>query len=188
MESPGPRSFREVALLSLKGLCMGTADIIPGVSGGTIALITGIYTQLLQAIQSADAKMVSRLLHLDIKGALARLHLRFLLAIFVGIGMAIFSLARLVNYLLHNHPIFIWSLFFGLITASVIVVSPPCFPLDAGDDRRFLFQRSAGLADRQYRSGINSENHRFYLFFRTSGDLCHDFTRYQRGIHSLDSG
>ena len=123
MESPGPRSIKEAALLSLKGLCMGTADIIPGVSGGTMALITGIYAQLLQAIKSADAHMLSRLVRLDIKGALATLHLRFLLALFLGIGLAIISLARLVNYLLHTHPVFIWSLFFGLIAASVIVVS-----------------------------------------------------------------
>jgi len=123
MESPGPRSFKDAVLLSLKGLCMGTADIIPGVSGGTMALITGIYPQLLQAIQSADTKMAATLLRFDIKEALARLHLRFLMALFMGIGTAIISLARLVNYLLHAHPVYIWSLFFGLITASVIVVS-----------------------------------------------------------------
>ncbi len=122
MASPGPQNLKEAALLSLKGLCMGTADIIPGVSGGTMALITGIYQQLLQAIKSADLKMVTRVLNLDIKSALANLHLRFLLALFLGIGVAILSLARLVNYLLHAHPVYIWSLFFGLIAASVIVV------------------------------------------------------------------
>ncbi len=123
MVSPGPRTAREAGLLTLKGLCMGTADIIPGVSGGTMALITGIYQQLLQAIQSADTKMAALLLKFDFKGALAKLHVRFLLALFLGIGAAIISLARLVNYLLHTHPIFIWSLFFGLIAASVLVVS-----------------------------------------------------------------
>lgn len=123
MESPGPRTLKAAALLSLKGLCMGTADIIPGVSGGTMALITGIYPQLLQAIKSADTQMAAKLLRFDIKGALATLHLRFLLALFLGIGAAIISLARLVNYLLNAHPVYIWSLFFGLIVASVIVVS-----------------------------------------------------------------
>jgi putative membrane protein len=122
-ESPGPKTLKEAALLSLKGLCMGTADIIPGVSGGTMALITGIYPQLLQAIRSVDTRMALRLLKFDIKGALATLHLRFLLALFLGIGIAIISLARLMNYLLHAHPVYTWSLFFGLIVASVIVVS-----------------------------------------------------------------
>jgi len=123
MASPGPRTVRAAGLLTLKGLCMGTADIIPGVSGGTMALITGIYQQLLQAIKSADTKMAAMLLKFDLKGALAALHVRFLLALFLGIGVAIISLARLVNYLLHTHPVFIWSLFFGLIVASVLVVS-----------------------------------------------------------------
>jgi len=120
--SPGPQSAPEAVRLALKGICMGTADIIPGVSGGTIALITGIYENLLQAIKSANANMVRSLLNADLKNALAELHLRFLLALFSGIGIAIISLARLMNYLLHHHPVETWSLFFGLIAASVIVV------------------------------------------------------------------
>ena len=119
---PGPQSASEAIRLALKGVCMGTADIIPGVSGGTIALITGIYEKLLQAIKSANMNMVRHLLNADFKNALAGLHLRFLLVLFSGIGLAIMSLARLMNYLLHNHPVEIWSLFFGLIAASVIVV------------------------------------------------------------------
>jgi putative membrane protein len=122
MASPGPKTLKATVGLSLKGLCMGTADIIPGVSGGTIALITGIYQQLLQAIKSFDSNMARSLLKLDFKTALAGLHLRFLMALFLGIGVAIISLARLVNYLLQVHPVFIWSFFFGLIVASVIVV------------------------------------------------------------------
>ena len=79
LASPGPRSLKSAALLYLKGVCMGAADIIPGVSGGTIALITGIYEKLLQAIKSADMEMARKALTLDIKGALARIHFRFLL-------------------------------------------------------------------------------------------------------------
>jgi len=101
---------------------MGTADIIPGVSGGTVALITGIYEELLQAIKSADAGMLRRAAAFDFKGALARVHIRFLLCVFLGIGTSILSLARLMNYLLAYHPVAIWSLFFGLIAASVLVV------------------------------------------------------------------
>ena len=120
--SPGPNSMKRAAALSLRGLCMGAADVIPGVSGGTIALITGIYAELIQAIRSIDAAMLKKLLNGDFQGALAHIHVRFLVALFIGIGIAIVSLARLMNYLLHHQPVFTWSLFFGLIAASILVV------------------------------------------------------------------
>ncbi|MBC2714860.1 MAG: DUF368 domain-containing protein [Desulfobacteraceae bacterium] len=109
-------------LLTLKGLCMGAADTVPGVSGGTIALITGIYEDLLTAIKSANAKMVGNILSFDLKGALCELHIRFILSLFLGIGIAVLSLARLMNYLLAYHAMLTWSLFFGLIVASIWVV------------------------------------------------------------------
>jgi len=120
--SPGPGSLKEAVVLVLKGLCMGTADIIPGVSGGTIALIAGIYKDLLQAIKSANTRFAKRLIGLDIKGAIAGLHIRFLLPLFAGIGVAIISLARLMNFLLIHYPVYTWSLFFGLIAASIYIV------------------------------------------------------------------
>jgi len=123
LASPGPASLKKASVLSLKGLCMGSADVIPGVSGGTIALITGIYEDLILALKSIDVNWVKKILNLDLKGALAHVHVRFLLTLFVGIGTAIISLARLMNYLLHHYPVFTWSLFFGLIAASILVVS-----------------------------------------------------------------
>lgn len=120
--SPGPATVRKAMNLALKGLCMGSADVIPGVSGGTIALITGIYEDLIGALRSIDTKVVQKLLVLDIKGVVANVHVRFLLALFCGISAAILSLARLMNYLLHHHPIPTWSLFFGLIAASTLMI------------------------------------------------------------------
>ena len=120
--SPGPTSLQKASILSLKGLCMGSADVIPGVSGGTIALITGIYEKLILALKSLDTVWIKKIFNLDLKSALAHLHIRFLLSLFVGIGIAIISLARLMNYLLHHYPVFTWSLFFGLIAASILVV------------------------------------------------------------------
>lgn len=122
LASPGPDSIRKAVVLGLKGICMGSADVIPGVSGGTIALITGIYENLIAAIRSIDLSAAQKLLRCNLKEALAHVHLRFLLCLFFGIGLAIISLARLMNYLLHAHPIEIWSLFFGLIAASILVV------------------------------------------------------------------
>ena len=103
--SPGPTNVREAVILALKGFCMGSADVIPGVSGGTIALITGIYEKLIAALRSIDTKTVKMLLAFDIKGVVAKVHVRFLLALFCGIFVAILSLARLMNYLLHHHMV-----------------------------------------------------------------------------------
>ncbi|AMK11988.1 DUF368 domain-containing protein [Pseudodesulfovibrio indicus] len=130
MAAPGPRNTREAVLLWLKGLCMGGADIIPGVSGGTIAFITGIYGDLVDAIRSFDGLFLRRLLRLDLAGAVAETHLRFLACLLFGILTAIVTMASLMNHLLNNHPVEIWSLFFGLIAASIFVVGKEIKPLN----------------------------------------------------------
>ncbi len=122
-KSPGPNNFKESVVLFIKGFCMGSADIVPGVSGGTIALILGIYDKLLNAISSISLYVFrKKIMVLDFKGALSEIHIRFILPLFLGIGCAIISLARLVNYLLHHEQVMIWSFFFGLIAASVFYV------------------------------------------------------------------
>jgi len=122
-----------------KGMGMGIANIIPGVSGGTIALITGIYDDLLSAIKSANTKMVGHLLTFDLKSALSELHIRFILSLFLGIGIAVLSLARIMNYLLHHHAMLTWSMFFGLIAASIWVVGRQVEKWDPGTGISFLF-------------------------------------------------
>lgn len=122
MASPGPRTPKEAGLLAAKGFAMGTADIIPGVSGGTIAFITGIYEQLLAAINSVNGAALKSLLKLDLRGLFAQVHVRFLVVLLFGIGVAVVSTARLMHYLMHEHPVPTWSLFFGLILASALVV------------------------------------------------------------------
>jgi putative membrane protein len=109
---------------------MGVADIIPGVSGGTMAFITGIYEELVAAIRSFDLAFLGRLARLDFTGALAGVHLRFLVPLLCGIGCALLSMARLMHYLLENHPVPVWALFFGLISASIVVVLRRVKPLD----------------------------------------------------------
>ncbi|MGK5094005.1 DUF368 domain-containing protein [Deltaproteobacteria bacterium TL4] len=120
--SPGPNTPKETGILFLKGICMGTADIIPGVSGGTIAFITGIYQKLLDAIQSVNMTCLQFFFRFQFKQALGVVHLRFLIPLLFGILLAIISTARLMHFLLSEHPIPTWSLFFGLISASIIVV------------------------------------------------------------------
>ena len=124
MASPGPVTNSDHATLFLKGACMGTADIVPGVSGGTVAFITGIYHALLTAISSFNWRTFLQVLRFRGKDVLSELHLRFLVTLATGIALAVFSTAHLIHYLLTEHAVQTWSLFFGLITASIIVVSP----------------------------------------------------------------
>ena len=123
LTTPGPRTFNEHASLFLKGVGMGSADIVPGVSGGTIAFITGIYEMLLTAISSINGKLILKVLRFNFKGALSVLHLRFLFTLVSGIALAIISTAHLIHFLLTEYPVETWSIFFGLITASILVVA-----------------------------------------------------------------
>ncbi len=101
---------------------MGAANVIPGVSGGTMALLTGIFEKLIRAIKSFDWAAVRLLLKRDFKGFAAHTHLGFLIPIGVGVVLSILSIARLLDYLFENHSIYVWSFFFGLILASVYFV------------------------------------------------------------------
>jgi len=116
-------SFLGYAALSAKGFCMGASDVIPGVSGGTMAFILGIYEDLINAIKSFDLKSLKFLLTFKFRRLFDRISWKFLLALGIGILTAIFSLAELLGWLLQNKPILIWSFFLGLILASVISVS-----------------------------------------------------------------
>lgn len=106
----------------LRGVLMGAADVVPGVSGGTVALIVGIYTRLINAIASFDLELLSLLGQRKIEKAAEHIDLRFLIALGAGIGTAIVSLAKLITWLILNKPVPTWSLFFGLILASTFLV------------------------------------------------------------------
>ncbi|UKA27390.1 DUF368 domain-containing protein [Photobacterium damselae subsp. damselae] len=104
----------------LKGMAMGAADVVPGVSGGTIAFITGIYDTLLESIRRINPKLISVLKEKGLKGAFEHVNGAFLIALFAGILTSIFTLARFITWMLHTHPIPLWAFFFGLIIVSVI--------------------------------------------------------------------
>lgn len=99
---------------------MGAADVVPGVSGGTIAFITGIYGRLINSLQSVDLECLKLLFRFDIKQLWQRVDGSFLLVLLAGILTSIFSLAHGIDYLLDNYPILIWSVFFGLIASSAV--------------------------------------------------------------------
>ncbi len=106
----------------LCGLAMGAADTVPGVSGGTIAFITGIYTQLLNAVKAVNLNFFSLLFKGKFKQAFRLIPWDFCIPLVLGIGIAIFSLASLVVFLLENHENLIWAFFFGLILSSLYLL------------------------------------------------------------------
>ena len=107
-------------LLFLKGVAMGGADVVPGVSGGTIAFISGIYDELLGSIRAINWQTICLLLKGDIPGFWRAINGNFLTVLFAGILLSILSLAKLVSYGMQEYPILIWSFFFGLIIASIV--------------------------------------------------------------------
>ena len=108
--------------LFLKGIAMGVANVIPGVSGGTIALITGIYEELIDSLKSFDKKALKYILSFKINEFIDYTNLYFIIAVFGGSIFSVFSIANLFKFLFSNYPLYIWSFFFGLIIASILFV------------------------------------------------------------------
>ena len=117
------RNLKDYGLLLLKGMGMGAADVVPGVSGGTIAFIVGIYEELIDSIKSINGASLKLLFTGKIAAFWKAINANFLLAIVAGIGISIFSLAKLITWLLVTHPILVWAFFFGLVLASTWFVS-----------------------------------------------------------------
>ena len=109
-------------MVAVKGACMGAADVIPGVSGGTIAFITGIYDNLLSSINAIDATAVKLFFTGKFKEFWKHINGSFLVSLFCGILISVLTLAGLMQYLLEHHPIQTWAFFFGLIVASSIFI------------------------------------------------------------------
>ncbi len=117
---------------------MGAANVIPGVSGGTIALITGVFEKLIHSLRSADHIALSLLLKGKFRAFASRINFYFLLAIFSGAVLSVFTIARLLGYLFDNFPVFIWAYFFGLIIASVYFVGKDIAKWTAGITAFFI--------------------------------------------------
>jgi putative membrane protein len=115
-------SLKKYGLNYLKGMAMGAADIVPGVSGGSIALIAGIYQELLDSINSFNLDNLRLLKSFQIKEFYLRLNGNFLLSLVLGIMTSIFALSRVITYLMDEHPIPLWSFFSGLILVSAFLI------------------------------------------------------------------
>ena len=116
------KGFLNYIMVAVKGACMGAADVIPGVSGGTIAFITGIYDKLLASINAIDSTAVKLFFTGKFKEFWKHINGGFLLSLFCGILFSVMTLAGLMQYLLEFHPIQTWAFFFGLIVASSIFI------------------------------------------------------------------
>jgi putative membrane protein len=116
------RTIKEYIAVGFKGLAMGAADVVPGVSGGTIAFISGIYEELVASISNINFSLLKTLQKEGFKVAWKQLNGSFLAALFIGVLISILSLAKTIKYLLENEPILLWSFFFGLVMASIIFI------------------------------------------------------------------
>lgn len=116
------RNLKDYLVISFKGMAMGAADVVPGVSGGTIALITGIYKELIGSFSNINLGLFKTIRKEGIAAAFRSVNGPFLLALITGIAISIFSLAKLFHYLIEHKPVLVWSFFFGLIIASVWLV------------------------------------------------------------------
>ena len=116
------RNFKQYLIISAKGLAMGAADAVPGVSGGTIAFISGIYEELILTISNINLSLFKILKERGISEFWKQLNGNFIIALLTGIAISFISFMKLAKYLIENQPILIWSFFFGLIIASIAYI------------------------------------------------------------------
>lgn len=112
----------DYVIITLKGMAMGAADVVPGVSGGTIAFISGIYEELITSINNVNFSLLKTLKKDGFLAAWKQLNGSFLLALIIGIGISLLSLVKGILWLLENEPVLLWSFFFGLVLASILFI------------------------------------------------------------------
>ena len=116
------RNIKQYLIILFKGLAMGAADVVPGVSGGTIAFISGIYEELIETIHKLDFGFFKLWKKDSFSEAWKAYNIGFLVALFGGVLISILSLAKVITYLLAEHPILVWAFFFGLVIASILFI------------------------------------------------------------------
>lgn len=157
------KNFKVSLLTYLKGMAMGAADVVPGVSGGSIALIAGIYEKLLDSINAVDLEAFHLLRKGQFPAFWSKINGSFLLALVLGIFTSILTLANLITFLLKNYPIPVWSFFCGLIIISALMI--------LRDVKRWnilaVFALPVGIAIAYWITGmapVSSDNNLFFIF------------------------
>lgn len=169
MDKKSPTSY---ALLALKGMAMGAADVVPGVSGGTIAFITGIYEELISTINNVNLGLLKALKNEGLKAAWKRLNGTFLVVLLTGIVISIVSLAKSVTYLLENHPVLIWSFFFGLIVASAWLVGKSIQKWNVGTIGMLIIGGIIALWISAIQTTVSADSASWYIFLSGAVAIC----------------
>lgn len=150
--------MKEGISLFLKGAAMGAANVIPGVSGGTVAFITGIYERMIHAIKGIDSGALKLLVKRDFRGFSGRIDLPFLFWLGIGVVVSILTLASLLEYLFEHHEIYVWSFFFGLILASIYFVGKQVKTWSAGPVVGFLIGASIAVGVALLKPGTENDS------------------------------
>lgn len=165
------RRFSDYFLISLKGLAMGAADAVPGVSGGTIAFISGIYEELISTISGINLGLFKKLQKEGFASFWQALNGNFLIALLIGIIVSFVSFMRLAKYLIEYHPVLIWSFFFGLIIASIYLVGKQITKWNLGTVVTLLVGALIAYYITLIPSSANNESP-FFLFFAGAIAIC----------------
>ncbi len=157
-------ALRSRVLLFLKGMAMGAADVVPGVSGGTIAFISGIYEELLSSIKSVGPQTLVTLRKEGIAAAWKQVNGDFLATLLAGIFTSILLLVRPITWALHHHPVLIWSFFFGLVAASVWLCGKLVKQWSAGPFVGLVVGTAIAVAIGMLNAGSGSTSLVFFFF------------------------
>ena len=165
------RNFVDYFILVFKGMAMGAADVVPGVSGGTIAFISGVYEELIATLNSINLNSLKTLKLQGVSATWKKINGNFLLALFGGILLSILSLSKLVAWLLHEEPVLLWAFFFGLVLASIILVLKK---INQWNSAVFLGLILGGVFAYQLTqlNALGNSNSNWYLFFSGAIAIC----------------
>ncbi|MGO2359227.1 MAG: DUF368 domain-containing protein, partial [Mesonia sp.] len=165
------RTFKDYLSIGLKGMAMGAADAVPGVSGGTIAFISGIYEELINTISNIDFALIKTIPKEGFSAFWEKLNGNFILALLSGIIISFVSFMQLAKYLIENESVLIWSFFFGLIIASIYFIGkqiktwsiPVIISLVLGAAVAFYIS---------YHPPHSSNSNKYFLFFEGAFAIC----------------
>ena len=166
------RTILDYLIISLKGIAMGAADVVPGVSGGTIAFISGIYEELLTSISSINFQTLKLLKTQGFKAAWKAVNGNFLIALLSGIFISIISLAKLISWLLEHKPILVWSFFFGLVLASIFFVAKQITKWNLGTIFLLILGAVAAFYITTLQPLISENSSPLFLFFAGALAIC----------------
>jgi putative membrane protein len=158
-------------LITLKGIAMGAADAVPGVSGGTIAFISGIYEELIDTISNINLSLLKTLRNDGLASFWSALNGNFLTALLFGIVISFVSFMRLAKYLIEYHPVLIWSFFFGLIIASIYFVGRQIKKWQIGTVLALILGAAIAFSISLLPSSANNE-HPLFLFVSGALAIC----------------